>query len=105
GSELSLALSAMKVLSSPSLILMRPRSLPSLPSLTLPLPLTGSYSQAPSQVNDAPALVGRTLSVASKQCIRSRSPRPVIELIAGPRSSRPSLTHCEVSMIRHQPLI
>lgn len=40
GSAGSVALSAMKVLSSPSLILILPRSLPSLPSLTLPVPLT-----------------------------------------------------------------
>ena len=47
----------MKVLSSPSLILIMPFSLPSLPSLTLPVPDIWSYSHAPLQLNDTPVLV------------------------------------------------
>ena len=44
----------MKVLSSPSLILIFPLSLPYLPSITRPEPDIGSYSHAPSQVNETP---------------------------------------------------
>ncbi len=51
------ALSARNVLASPFLILILPRSRPSLPSFTLPVPETGSYSHAPSHVNDTPAAV------------------------------------------------
>ena len=58
GSSGSSALSAKNVLSSPFLILILPLSRPSLPSLTLPVPETGSYSRAPSQLNDTPVLVG-----------------------------------------------
>src|SRR5262245_57047126 len=82
----------MNVLSSPSLILMRRRSVPSLASRTLPVPLFGSYSHAPDHVTEAPVFVGFTFTYARRQCIRSRSPWPVIEISAGPRSSRCSFT-------------
>jgi hypothetical protein len=62
-----------------------------------------SNSQAPSQVNDTPVFVGLQFTQASRQCIRSRSAHSVGESTAGPGSSSKSFTHCEVSVMRHQP--
>jgi hypothetical protein len=50
-------LSAIKLLASPSLILILPERRPSLRSFTLPVPLTRSYFQAPFHVNETPALL------------------------------------------------
>src|SRR5260370_12958099 len=93
----------MNVESSPPVILIVPVSRCSLPSRARPVPDFWSYSHAPVHVNEMPPRVNRASTCARRQCIRSRSPRPVNEINAGPRSSRPSLAHVPVSMIRHQP--
>ena len=93
----------MKVLSSPSWILIFPLRRPSLLSFTLPVPETWSNSQAPPHVNDTPLLVGLQFTYASSANILSRSACPVSETRAVPQMSMSSLTHWEVSMIRHQP--
>ena len=58
GSSGSSARTATKLLEAPSLMRKVPLSRPSLRSVTRPVPDIRSYSHAPSQVNDTPALVG-----------------------------------------------
>lgn len=48
----------MNMLESPSLMRKVPRRVPSLRSVTRPLPDIWSYSQAPSQVKETPVLMG-----------------------------------------------
>ncbi len=79
------------------------RGRPSLLSLTLPVPETGSYSQAPCQVNDTPVFVGLQFTRARRTNILNRSSSPVSEISAVPMMSISSLSHCDVSVIRHQP--